>query len=152
METWEERLAKGKVLLSRIKKNLPSLEERLAFCEKLNGEEDMVYRFYHESNKVYNIQDDTKGVYELLEKISPHEKKKIRDKRFLRIYKAGTTGRKFKLEDNLRWDEITRPMLEAFFHAKYFLKMAVKYGKELKRPPKYMPYGWAALLELYEIR
>jgi len=43
-------------------------------------------------------------------------------------------------------------MLEAFFHAKYFLEMAVKYGKQLEEPPQRCPSGWASLLTLYKIR
>jgi hypothetical protein len=36
---------------------------------------------------------------------------------------------------NARWDAATRPLLEEFFHANYFLKMAIKYGNELTEPP-----------------
>jgi hypothetical protein len=43
-------------------------------------------------------------------------------------------------------------MLEAFGHARYFLKMACKYGNELASPPNMMPSGWAALLYLYGLR
>jgi len=42
--------------------------------------------------------------------------------------------------------------LEAFFHAKYFLEMACKYGRELAEPPETLPSGWAALLCLYGMR
>ena len=30
-------------------------------------------------------------------------------------------------------------MIEAFFHARFFLEMAVKYGKELEFPPQMLP-------------
>jgi hypothetical protein len=46
----------------------------------------------------------------------------------------------------------TRPILEAFFHARYFLEMAVKYGGRLSVAPRVMPSGWAALLSLYGLR
>jgi hypothetical protein len=62
------------------------------------------------------------------------------------------TGNTFEQEHNKRWLEVTRPMVEAFFHARYFLEMAVRYGKELKAPPLRMPSGWAAFLYLYELR
>jgi hypothetical protein len=61
-------------------------------------------------------------------------------------------GKKFKREDNARWLEITRPILEAFFHARYFLEMAVKYGNELEYPPNRLPSGWASFLYLYNLR
>ena len=38
------------------------------------------------------------------------------------------TGKRFTPEDNSRWTEVTRPILEAFFHARFFLEMAVRYG------------------------
>ncbi len=53
---------------------------------------------------------------------------------------------------NARWLEVTRPMLEAFFHAKYFLAMACRYGRELDEPPQVLPSGWASLLYLYGLR
>jgi hypothetical protein len=43
-------------------------------------------------------------------------------------------------------------MLQAFFHARYFLEMACKYGKELESPPQFMPSGWAAVVYLYDLR
>jgi len=50
------------------------------------------------------------------------------------------------------WLTTTRPKLEAFFHAKFMLEMAVKYGTQLKEPPQGLPSGWAALLYLYDLR
>ena len=61
-------------------------------------------------------------------------------------------GIEFKLEHNRKWKKTCRPMIEAFFHAKYFLEMAVKYGKKYDEAPNVMDSGWAALLELYNIR
>jgi hypothetical protein len=43
-------------------------------------------------------------------------------------------------------------MVEAFAHARYFLEMACKYGKELEEPPQIMPSGWASVLYLYDLR
>jgi hypothetical protein len=62
------------------------------------------------------------------------------------------TGKKFVLDHNNRWLKVTRPIVEAFFHARYMLEMAVKYGKELERPPNCLPSGWAAFLYLYDLR
>jgi hypothetical protein len=56
------------------------------------------------------------------------------------------------MKDNERWLEITRPILEAYFHAHYFLSMAVRYGTELDAPPMMLPSGWAAILYLYGLR
>jgi len=70
---------------------------------------------------------------------------------FLSILHEGT-GKEFDMEDNARWLEVTRPILEAFFHARFFLEMAVKYGRDLKYPPKMLPSGWASFLYLYNLR
>ena len=70
---------------------------------------------------------------------------------FLQIVKDGT-DKTFELEHNRRWLEVTRPILEAFFHARYFLEMAVRYGRDLGYPPRFLPSGWAALLNLYDLR
>jgi hypothetical protein len=45
------------------------------------------------------------------------------NEQFLRIVAEGT-GKIFKPEDNRSWETVTRPILEAFFHAHYFLEMA----------------------------
>ncbi len=115
-------------LFKNLKAKLPALEELLKTCSSHWGYEDPVYRFYHQSYKVYYLQGST-----------------------MEIIKKGT-GKKFKQEDNKNWLPITRPIAEAFFHARYFLEMAVKYGRELKYPPRLMPSGWAALLYLYNLR
>jgi hypothetical protein len=54
------------------------------------------------------------------------------DPRFLRIIESGT-GKTFTYDMNAAWDAATRPLLEAFFHAEYFLAMAVKYGRRTDR-------------------
>ena len=62
------------------------------------------------------------------------------------------TGKEFTVDMNDRWTEETRPIVEAFFHARYFLEMVCRYGGELKEPPQMMPSGWAAVLYLYNLR
>lgn len=47
--------------------------------------------------------------------------------------------------------EVTRPILEAFFHARYFLEMAVRYAG-LEAPPQALSSGYAALLYLFGLR
>jgi len=39
-------------------------------------------------------------------------------------------------------------IVEAFFHAHYFLRMAGKYGCELDEAPQALPSGWAAVRRL----
>jgi hypothetical protein len=44
-----------------------------------------------------------------------------------------------------------KPCLRSSF-ARCFLEMACKFGNELTEPPHPVPSGWAALMELYELR
>lgn len=39
-----------------------------------------------------------------------------------------------------------------FFHARFFLEMVCRYGRELDEPPAMLPSGWAAVLYLYRMR
>jgi hypothetical protein len=151
-EYYAQLYAKHDKLLENIKQDLPKLEKLL---EEVSGHwvyEDMIYRYYHYSFKVFMVQDNTRKIYSALESISPHEPKKIPNQWFNNIISQGAPGIKFELEHNQAWEKTCRPFLEAFFHAKYFLEMAVKYGKEYDKAPNVMGSGWAALAELYNIR
>jgi hypothetical protein len=41
---------------------------------------------------------------------------------FEEIIKAGASGKHFEPEHNISWTMHTRPFVEAFFHAKFFLR------------------------------
>lgn len=57
----------------------------------------------------------------------------------------------FTAADNAHWLTVSRPVVEAFFHARFFLEMAVRYS-ELEAPPRPLPSGYAAVLYLYHLR
>jgi hypothetical protein len=57
---------------------------------------------------------------------------------------AIAAGKEFTTADNHRWTVVTRPIVEAFFHARFFLKMAVRYAA--LDTPRPLPSGYAALL------
>ena len=144
----DQREVQEAKLLAAIIRKLPRLEE---VWQKVNCQcnyEDAVYRFYHGSFKVFGIQTSTQFIVKTLRSLAP---RRPLCSSFTRIVAEGT-GKKWAQEVNRRWPETTRPMLEAFFHARYFLEMVCKYGKELKKPPQPIPSGWAAVLELYRLR
>jgi hypothetical protein len=58
------------------------------------------------------------------------------NKWFYKIVAEGT-GREFEMSHNRDWLPQTRPILEALFHAHFFLKMTIKYGKELESAPDF---------------
>ncbi len=153
-------------LLKAIKKALPDLKKVLEECQDHWGEEDKVYRFYHQSYKVFRLQDLTVQIVDALKSLAPKGlvntwTRMIEEKTgepapplnpvFLQIVGEGT-GKEFKMRDNDNWLEVTRPILESYFHAKYFLEMIVEYGEELERPPACLPSGWATVLYLFHLR
>jgi hypothetical protein len=135
-------------LLSNLKSALPELEKLLDECSDHWGYEDPLYRFYHQSFKVYALGQTTKRIVAALQALAPDQQ--LNDW-FLHIVREGT-DKAFEPEHNQRWLEVTRPIVEAFFHARYFLEMAVRYGKQLTAAPRMLPSGWAALLYLYRLR
>jgi len=137
-----------KRLLESLSANLPDLEKLLEECSEKWWYVDPIYRFYHQSYKVYSVQNMTLRIVAKLESVLPDHPL---NEWFLQIVREGT-GKEFSREDNNNWLAVTRPMLEAFFHARFFLEMAVAYGRELKLPPLPLPVGWAALLYLYNMR
>src|SRR3972149_3122645 len=123
-------LEKDAELLANIQARLPELAKLL---EEVNSHwvyEDRVYRFYHQSFKVYDIQAETKRIVEALRSVAPSGAGV--NPMFEEIYQAGASGKQFEDSHNNQWAMHTRPFVEAFFHAKFFLEMAVKYGKQLQ--------------------
>lgn len=143
-----KKMADEEKILANIAVNLEDLERLLDDCSGKWGYEDPIFRFYHQSFKVYAVQEQTKEIVAKLQTLAPHLSL---NKWFLEIVRRGT-GREFVDQDNDAWTTVTGPMLEAFFHARYFLEMVCKYGRELKSPPTSIPSGWAAVLYLYNIR
>jgi hypothetical protein len=137
-------------LLKNIKSRLPELEKLLNSINEDHTYGDMIYRFYHGSFKVYWIQDVTEKIVKILKELAPIEVKEF-NWMFEEIFKKGT-GKKFSSKHNESWMTHTQPLLEAFFHAKYFLEQAVRFGKELEEAPTGLPSGWAGLLYFYNLR
>jgi len=147
-------------LFRAIKENLPKLEELLNQYSSHWRYEDPVYRFYHHSSKVLRLRDAITEIVDALKSLMPSYEL---NKMFMEIFEEGTAIKSIRVyktdppgvslgDINANWTKYTRPIVEAFFHARYFLEMTVKYGKELKYPPLCMPSGWAAVLYLYNLR
>ena len=136
-------------LWARLTSALPALEKLLASEAGPRGYEDALYRFYHQSFKVYAApQHATESIVRVLSELAPD---RTLNAWFLQIVRDGT-GKDWEPSHNERWLEHTRPIIEAYLHARYFLEMAVRCGKNLTAPPRLLPTGWAAVLELYDLR
>ena len=144
----DKQFEKDKRLLEVIKSHLPELE---ALLQKMQYEyEDRIYRLYHQSFKVYALQSRTIEAADLFRRIAKLMYGKT-NKWFEAIVAQGT-GIEFEMEHNQNWLLYTRPIVEAYLHAKYFVEMMVKYGQEMEDVPMFLPSGWAAILELYDQR
>jgi hypothetical protein len=66
----------------------------------------------------------------------------------VRSDRSPRTGKEFTTANNNRWSLVTRPIVEAFVHARFFLEMAVRYAS-VDALPRPLPSGYAALLYLY---
>lgn len=140
--------ADSEPLLLAIKARLDELSALLETASSHWHAEDKFYRFYHQSWKLYGLQRDTLEIVEALRSLWPE---KQLHPWFDQIIREGT-GLEFSFEDSRDRLRKGRPILEAFFHARTMLELAVKYGRDLEHAPRAMPSGWAALLELYSAR
>jgi len=135
-------------LLHALREKRGELTAQLERLDSHWGAEDAVYRFYHQSFKVYSVQAGTLQTVALLQSLLPE---RPLNTWFTQIIKDGT-GHTFDPSHNTAWLPHTRPILEALFHAHYFLKMACRYAAEFESMPQLLPSGFAALLYLFELR
>ena len=147
-EHLRKRLELEGELLNAIKVQLPELDR----VSVLFGYEyeDGIYRFYHQSFKVYRLQDCTIKAVEIFRRIAEATGARLCD--WYEKSVADGTGIEFQADHNRNWPDHTRPIVEAFLHTRYFLEMMLKYGRELESSPEFLPFGWAAILELYNRR
>jgi hypothetical protein len=136
MEPWARREEETRLLLLAAKRKLPELKALLAATSDHWHYEDPIYRFYHQSFKIYRLQATTLEIVENLQALAPHLKL---NSMFLEIVAEGT-GKE------------ARPIVEAFFHAHHMLLMVCKYAELLPESPPTLPSGWATVLYLYNIR
>ena len=100
-------------LLATIKDRLPELRELWKEFNSHWHYEDQIYRFYHQSYKVFRLQESAKKIVSVLQSLAPNLSL---NSWFMQIVTEGT-GKEFDVSMNQRWPEETRPMVEAFFHA-----------------------------------
>ena len=108
-----------------------------------------MYRFYHQSLKVFTVQEVTVTIVNALRHASPEGAPL--NEWFMTIIGDGT-GHTFTAEANDSWLATTRPIIEAYAHARYFLDQAITCAASFDEPPETLPENWAALLYLYNLR
>ncbi|MEI7719483.1 MAG: hypothetical protein WCI72_06440, partial [archaeon] len=147
----EYRLLENKLLVN-IQTNLEKIDSCLNSFNSQMGYEEVLYRFFCQSLKVFSANGFTSSGFELLKSLDPKDKKSL-DESYSTIVKDALS-RKFSLEMNNNWVSSTQPVVDAFLQTKYFLEMASKYGHKFEKDkaPVVLPYGWAALGSLYKFR
>ena len=135
-------------LLANIKQNKAEIEK---LCDIFKGfEEDYVYRFYHQSFKIFGATAQIKQAVELFERLAPDS---FPLNEWFCSIADEAIGKEFDFaKTNQIWLAETRPILEAFWHSKYFLEQMLIAADELETSPQILPSGWAAVLYLYDLR
>ncbi len=135
-------------LLANIKENKTEIEKLCVIFRKF--EEDYVYRFYHQSFKVFGATLQIEQAKELFERLAPDSSPL---NKLFRSIADTAIGKEFDFEEtNQIWLEETRPILEAFWHSKYFLEQMLVAADVLEESPQILPSGWGAVLYLYNLR
>ena len=137
-----------KLLLQNIKAQMDELEALRKEAVEGHIATDRFYRYYHESFKVYDLQGLTEQIVAKLQGLMPGREL---NKEFSTIIARGT-GKTWETAHNAHWHEHTGPILEAFFHARTMLELAIASGKAIEYPPTCLPSGWAAVLYLFCLR
>lgn len=109
--------------------------------------EDGLYRFYHQSSKVYALQGHTARAAEIFRAVAVAAGLRL-NPWFEEIVAEGT-GVEFDASHNVEWPRHARPLVEAFLHARYFVEMMVRYGGESEAPSRVLPSGRAAVRALF---
>jgi len=125
--------------------------ELRALLDEMSGEWtycDRIYRFYHQSFKVYWLQSHTLQIRDALQDLMPG---RPMNGLLVRIIEAGT-GHEFQMEHNRDWIVHTLPITTAFFHARFFLEMAVRCLRFEQMENNGLDSDLAALLYLFNLR
>jgi hypothetical protein len=142
-----ERLPIEEAFIAKIREHLPALR---ALLDKVNNTyEDSVYRFYHQSFKVYHLRELVQEVESALNNLKPDPRLEL-NAYLAEIFKHARDIGAWESDHNGDWLAHTMPILDAFFHAKYFLEMLIKYSAI--EPTNLLPSGWAAVLYLFYLR
>lgn len=104
-----DREKKEKAFLAKIKAKPPELKKLLEEVCDDSIYEDRIYRFYHQSFKVYDIQYVTQLIVKALKTIA--QEGQAFSPMFEEIINAGGKGKKFKSGHNKKWTQNTRVFL-----------------------------------------
>jgi hypothetical protein len=140
-ENAERLLAATKARRKQLTRQLASVMDEWGYC-------DPIYRYYHHSFKVYRLQFVTLNIRDVLRSLLPDLPL---NKLFEEVISAGT-GIEFEESHNREWFLRVTPITTAFFHAKFFLEMAVRCSMRYEKVENPLGSDLAALLYLFNLR
>jgi hypothetical protein len=144
----ESRHALAEELLANIKAKLDIVEPLSRSFAK--SEAEFVYRFYHQSFKVFGYKELIRYAVSFFESLSPNSKPL---NSWYRSITDSGLEKEFTDATNENWLNETQPVLYAFWHSRYFVDQMLSAAKTLEAaPPQVLPYDWAAVLYLYDLR
>lgn len=146
MADTDPRLDRDRDLLARLKTALPTLREATATGRHFD---DGIYRFYHQSHKVFGLQTVTKKITEALQSVDPD--RPLNDW-YLQIVADGLGKRFSWTETNQNWLAETRPIVEAYFHAMHMLQCVIECAETMETVSPMLEWNWATVLYLYQQR
>lgn len=140
-------------LFDAVKSRYEKFEELL---EKMDDDwmgPESVYRFYHHSYKVCYAVSHVKTMVALLKSLLPEDA--LMNPMFTQIVEDGNKG--FNHEMSVDWLGNTRPIVEAYFHARHMVQVVASSGRrfaeeEYEKPPQMLDYDWATVLYLFNLR
>lgn len=150
-QSMDEKLRKEVILIENIKKKEKEIVEFYQKMIEPRSMEEAMYRFYHTSFKMFDVQEYVKKGVELLLSLLPECSWNDVNPYFKEIYRLGTY-KTFTTEMNPRWTYEARPLLEAYFHVRHFFEMLIKYGIEGTEEMRNGSSGWYTVLYFYKIR
>jgi len=148
----EKALSQGNVTCNALLKNIKAKRGDLDSIHQLlqDIEPELVYRFYHQSFKVFWFKDALKHAKEVFLQLAPDGCKL--NSWFTEIVDAGLIAEFSDATTNANWLAETRPILEALWHCKFFVEQMLSAAGTLDSSPMSLPYDWAAVLYLYNLR
>jgi hypothetical protein len=136
-----------KAFMENIKNNFAELDTLLKKANSIYI--DGIYRLYHQSFKVYGLREFTLEFEAAILKLRPDDRLPL-NAYLAEILKDSKEIGEWKPEHNNDWLSHTRPIVEAFLHAKYLLEMLIKYANI--EQTNILPSGWAAVLYMFYLR
>ena len=147
-----EAKAERNVICDALLRNIKARRSDLESVRRslIHLEPELVYRFYHQSFKVFWFKESIIDAKKLLSEIAPDGQNL--NVWFLQIVDYAIDAEFNDDTTNKNWLQETRPVLEALWHCKYFIEQAISSADSLEEAPMTLPYDWAAMLYLYNLR